>query len=228
MLTQQLNSLVIENVARIKVLNDFDIDYAANRDKSLEEIADSHGLDLYGLVQELSEANDVKGLKRSDFKYWTQNLIIQDILMKQHVKIVELKEYFISKSSTLYRTFGKEYPQLLELRDLLRTMLEDIVSHLEREENTLFPALKHFEYKSKDSVLSESALFSSIITLIHNHEHATDDVRLIEKYIDEILAIPNIDEEIEKFCNKTKGLCVALNQHIFIEDEILFKIVVEM
>jgi len=148
--------------------------------------------------------------------------------MKQHVTVGELKGYFINKSKSLFRSYGKECPQLLELRDLLRNMLEDISSHIEREENTLFPALKHIEYKGKDSVLSESALFSSIVTLIQNHEHANDDVSLILKHVNNILSTTKLNIEIDEFCVEVQGLCGALDQHIFIEDEILFKIVVEM
>jgi regulator of cell morphogenesis and NO signaling len=228
MLSNQLKSIVLENIARVKVLNDFGIEYSNDRDKTVEEIADSKGLDLYALVQKLSEAGDFKQLKKSDFIHWTQNQIIDDILIRQHVVVGELKGYFINKSSSLNRTFGKEYKQLVELRDLLRNVLEDLSSHIEREENTLFPAIKHIEYKGKDSMLSESALFSSIITLIQNHEHANEDVALIEKYTNEILLIPNLNAEIEAYCNEVLGLCKALNQHIFIEDEILFKMVVEM
>jgi regulator of cell morphogenesis and NO signaling len=228
MLSNQLKSIVLENVARVKVLNDFSIDYSIDRDKTIEEIADSKGLDLYAFVRELTEADDFRKLKKRDFKYWTQNQIIDDLLIPQHVTVGELKGYFINKSSTLYRTYGKQYPQLLELKDLLRSMLEDIASHIEREENTLFPAIKHIKYKGKDSMLSESALFSSIITLIQNHEHANEDVALIEKYTNEIFLVPNLNAEIEAYCNEVLGLCKALNQHIFIEDEILFKMVVEM
>jgi len=228
MLADQLKSVVLENVARVKVLKDFGIEYSSDRDKTLEEIADSKGLDLYALVRELSEASDFKQLKKSDFKHWTQILIIEDILLPDHNSLREAKEYFLEKGDTLFRDYRKKTPKMLELRDLLRNMMEDIATHIDREENTLFPAIKHIEYKGKDNVLMDSSLFSSVITLIQNHEHSNNDVELIQKSINQILITSNLNTEIEDFCMEVRGLCNTIKKHIFVEDEVLFKMVVEM
>ncbi|MEN8880879.1 MAG: hemerythrin domain-containing protein [Polaribacter sp.] len=132
-----------------------------------------------------------------------------------------LKQY----SKKVADLYSKQYPELLEVNNLIQGVSEEILEHMKNEETILFPYLNEL-LKLENASSTSKYNSSKKLKIIDSFE---DEHYKIRKTFQKIATLTNYYILPENICNSFKLLYIKLKnfddrlqEHIHIENNILF------
>ena len=216
--------IVLDNINTSKVFKEYNIDYSIEGNKNFLSVCEHKNIDSKKLVNKLTATHkDVYYLQ--DYNSWKLDFLIQFLSDIHHdykeENILLIKQYG-KKVAGLY---GNQYPELIEVNNLIQGISEEILEHMKNEETILFPYLNELlKLDSGSSTLSHN--YSKKLKTIDSFE---DEHYKIRKTFQKIAKLTNYYILPENACDSFKLLYVKLKSfddrlqdHIHIENNILF------
>lgn len=210
----------------IRILNRYDLDYYCQGQKRFTEICRQRQIDAEVVWEEiLKELPVPSGNMNHRFDSWDISLLT-DFICQNHHEYVRVAAPrlcdLIDRTITMY---GDRYPILAEIATHFRTLTDDLLEHLPKEEEILFPAIR----KIWTSPLSRAnaSLTGNVAALLDvmecEHANAVQVLRLLRSLTSQYTPPPGINcptfhlvfKLLEEFDND-------LVQHIHLENNILF------
>jgi len=220
-----IGEIVANNPKAAEVFIRLNVDFCCGGKKSFVEVCQKQGIDpqeVWGEIETISQ-----GSKPSlDFKNFEVDFLIDYINNVHHAylykNLPEIK-FFVEKVTTKH---GEKYLYLNELSTLYPELENDLLLHLPKEENILFPYGKALLTALKTNQPIATPFFGTVlnpIRLMHQeHERAGEILHRIREITNNYK--PPVDA-----CNshlvmllKLSELDADLIQHIHIENNILF------
>ena len=209
----------------IEILNRYNLDYCCNGKKQFDDVCKKNNLDPEQIWQEVLRANSGStGGKHDRFESWNLTLLIDYIIMNHHVYVENAIPEIKGLLDKVCNAHGEDQPCLLSVREKFNSLSEELLAHMPKEEEMLFPAIKRIEQNSltaKDSLSSDN-LTIPIMVMEHEHEAAGDLVKSIRLLTNHFkppaFACPTFlitYKMLQEFDND-------LMQHIHLENNILF------
>ena len=165
---------------------------------------------------------------RLDFIQWPTDLVI-DYALKVHHRTIREKGpeilYLLGKLSA-------KYPELEEVHRLFAGSLTDLDEHLIKEENILFPLvgeiLSAAEQKRPVQAFHCGSVQNPISVMMADHEGETERHERIKQLTNNYTAPSDAPEEYTQVLIDLAEFKEALEEHIYIEDEIIFPRAIEL
>lgn len=143
-----VGSLVTKNPAYANLFEKLGIDYCCRGKTTLKEICTEKNLDPAAILDQL------KGMAPPsptvDFDKFSLQDLIANIIKNHHDY---LREELPRLSGLIYKVstkHGELHPELLELRETFEGFKADLLSHMEKEETVVFPAIEQLAANKKD------------------------------------------------------------------------------
>jgi regulator of cell morphogenesis and NO signaling len=228
---QQLENITVAEVAlsfpqALEILQRHNLDYCCGGKKPFVKVCEKAGLDAEAIWQELQTAKANHGTdKRMRFDTWEAPLLIDFILQHHHTYVRESIPHIQELLDKVCNVHGEDSPYLLNVRENFSALAEELLVHLPKEEEILFPAIrKLFNHQdgSYDLGFAPSNLQTPIHAMEHEHEsagHLIKEIRRITNhYTPPVYACPTFKATyimLEQFDQD-------LMQHIHMENNILF------
>ena len=209
----------------IDILNKHHLDYCCNGKKRFDDVCKENNLDPEQIWQELQHANGGSTTRKPDrFESWTLTLLIDYIVMNHHVYVTRAIPEIKGLLNKVCNAHGEDQPYLLSVREKFNSLSQELLAHMTKEEEILFPAIKKIEQNAltiKSSPSSDN-LTIPIMVMEHEHEIAGDLVKsirtLTNNFMPPAFACPTFliaYKMLQEFDND-------LMQHIHLENNILF------
>jgi len=208
------------------IFKKYDLDYCCGGKMLFETACRNAHLDPQKIWTEIQQAP----LKRQsgnqlNFENWNSSVLVDFIVQHHHEYVREsiprIRE-LLEKVSQVHRDTN---PELLLIRNEFDELAEELLGHLPKEEQILFPAIKRIEGQpivSVESEISPMALSMPIKVMEDEHEDAGTLIKSIRSrtnhYALPAYACPTYQltlTMLEEFDND-------LMQHIHLENNILF------
>ncbi len=226
-----IGEIVAQNYKAASIFKAHRIDFCCNGNRSIATASKEKNIDESLILKELSEVLAKKEEADIDFQSWPIDLLADYIKKKHHryvvAKIAEITPYL----KRVANVHGDNHPELLEIRELFGQTAEELTSHMQKEENVLFPyIIEMVDKKSRGEKLIKPP-FGSIENPINamHIEHDNEGVRFRK-----ISELSNNYETPEDGCNTyrvTYSLLEEfendLHRHIHLENNILFPAAIE-
>jgi regulator of cell morphogenesis and NO signaling len=223
---RSVGSIVNENYAAARVFKYFGIDFCCGGGATLADACRAVGADVEKVCEALAETDRTKG-GAIPFASWPTDLLIDYVLKIHHRGIRAKGPKLLADIKHVAEVHGAAHPELNRLVTLFADSLEDLESHLQKEEQVLFPySLKLFEASMRNERIEKMHCGSvaNPIRVMHS-EHSDEGTRY--KFIRNLMngfAAPDdacasyrvMLEELEEFMD-------GLFEHIHIENNILFQ-----
>jgi regulator of cell morphogenesis and NO signaling len=232
------NSYVKEIVSKdyrtARVLEKYGIEYCCGGNWPLDLVCENKGLDTSSVLEELRNESRTVTLPNSVvFSEWKTDFLIDYIINVHHSF---LKKTIPSLEETLAEFTDEhksEYPNLPAVSDGFGQLARELLSHLEEEEQIIFPYVRQvahaFEDKDSIAVLLVKTLRKPLIEFIHK-EHT-----ITSRQIMKMRSLTNNYEPPENACIQHKVVFSFLKeidndlaQHVYLENEVLFPRIIEM
>lgn len=139
---QSLGQIARQIPGATRVFHDFDLDFCCGGKITLREAAEQKGLDAYDIVARLSALKADREPGDRDWSEAGANDLIDHILARFHERHREQLPELIRLARRVETVHGDRPDCPVGLADHLAVMRQELESHMQKEEQVLFPMLR--------------------------------------------------------------------------------------
>jgi regulator of cell morphogenesis and NO signaling len=217
-----------------RVFERLKIDYCCGGDQSVNQACVTAGIGLDALMKLIEQVDKppTPGSASFDSQSATLSELIGYILEKHHVYTKEEIARLGPLTEKVIGAHGANHPELLSIRDLLRQLCAELLAHMFKEEQILFP----FVIQLEESVLQNrpapfpafGTVNNPIRMMMREHDNAGEILRELRKLSCDFRIPDNACVSYKTFYEALQSLEQDLHQHIHLENNILFPKAVAM
>jgi regulator of cell morphogenesis and NO signaling len=222
-----IGQMVAEDYRTAQVFKNHKVDFCCKGNRSIEEVAENHNLDIEVLMREIGEAQQQINISHTNnFKTWPLDLLA-DYIEKIHHRYVEeripiLKQYL----SKLCKVHGERHPELFKISEHFNASAGELSMHMKKEELLLFPWIRKMVKAQQQKQLLEKPNFGTIknpiAMMMQEHENEGDRFRLIAEVSNDYNPPLDACNTYRVAFSLLKEFEEDLHQHIHLENNILF------
>lgn len=203
----------------IHLLDQYGLDYCCQGKQSFFEACLNAGLQPETIWSELQEANQVPLIQRMKFETWDPNLLIDFILQHHHAYVRESIPQLQGLLDKVCDVHGLDSPYLLEVRDTFRALADELLNHLPKEEEIVFPAIRKI-LVSGDA--GTSFVQTPVQVMEHEHDRAGEWVKKLRKLTQQYTPPASACPTFQMTYKLLREFDQDLIQHIHLENNLLF------
>jgi regulator of cell morphogenesis and NO signaling len=144
--TCTIRELVSTQSSAAAVLQRFDIDLCSHAEKSLEKICSELQLSVDQVLEKLADAATGKqSIATIDVSGYSMARIIQHIVRAHHQYVRRELPRLVTMAQKLAGKHGERAPELKTVLSLIDVLRSEMLAHLEKEEQILFPFITQME-----------------------------------------------------------------------------------
>ncbi len=225
--TQSIREIVTQYPSSARVLHRFDIDLCLQADLSLERACQELQLSVDQVLEKLtdSEAQERGGIA-SDPATLSLARLVQHIVRVHHLCVRQELPRLAEMGMKLAATRSDRSPELTKVAELIEQLRGEMYTHIQKEEQVLFPFISQIDQESIVAYPPSHACFRSVThpILMMEQEHESADHIMAE-----LIRLTNHFEPPSWACALHIALFSGLlefeadlKQHVHIENDLLF------
>jgi regulator of cell morphogenesis and NO signaling len=210
-----VREIAIENPAAIRVFESFGIDYCCGGQRPLQEACARVNVPVERVLEKLSETSLAEDTNWTDA---SSKELIAHIVARHHAYVRQEAPRLAMLLAKVAGKHGVAHPELASILELFTTLATDLLAHMQKEEQVLFPLLQ-----TTDTQSANPSLAAPIARMLADHDEAG---ALTAK----IRALASNFELPAGACPSYRGLYHGLeeferdlHQHVHLENNILFR-----
>ena len=218
----QVGDLVAHDYRTATVFKNNKIDFCCKGNRSIEEVCNQQNIQEEPLIEELNAIVSSTDSTGENFQNWDLDLLVDYIEKKHHRYVRSRIPELLSYIEKVARVHGERHPELIEIRRLFFSSAQDLASHMQKEENILFPYIK--KLVSEDPL--EKPAFGSAVNPIQmmksEHDNEGERFRAIARLSQEYTPPEDACTTYRVAFAMLKEFEEDLHKHIHLENNILF------
>lgn len=176
--SQTLASIVSNHYQTAALFEKFHLDFCCKGQQTLASACEQKGLDLNTVVQELEEMVNGDQQKNIPFADMKAEQLIQYILIHHHFFIKQTSPQILGYLEKINTKHGDRFPQMVRVLNLFRELSFELLSHMEKEEQILFPAINALE-KNQATLISFKPVIEQMLAEHHEAGDLMDQIRVL-------------------------------------------------
>lgn len=222
-LNLSVGALVREKPSRSRVFDAYGIDFCCGGKVSLEQACIKHGIPLNQVVAAI-ETDDAKarGQDQIDADSMTLSLLCDHIEATHHAYLRQELPRLDQMTEKVARVHGDREPKLREIRAVFLELQAELMPHMMKEEQILFPLIRKLEANPARPGLHGGSLSNPIRQMEHEHEHAGDALKRIRELTSDFSLPEFACNTYRAMFDGLRELEADMHQHIHIENNVLF------
>ena len=215
---------VTENIKTAHVFKKYGIDFCCGGGISVKKACAKSNVDQAILEKELAEVDVIKDVIE-DYDKWELDFLMIYIENIHHTYIRESLPIISQYANKVAKVHGHHYIEVVEINQLFHEVANELLSHMQKEEQVLFPFIKQLVQAEKEGRKNTTPPFGTVNNPIQMMEHEHESAGNIFK---EISRLSNNYTPPEGACNTFRALYAKLEEfeqdlhkHIHLENNIL-------
>jgi regulator of cell morphogenesis and NO signaling len=215
-----VGEIVAADFRAAEIFKNAGIDFCCGGRKNLDIACSEKAIDPSLLVKQLKELENIPISQTQSFNDWELGFLSDYIVNTHHKYVLKSLPELVFYTQKIATVHGPHHPELLEVADLFGKMNSELLQHLQKEEELLFPAIK--EVLKSNSSDAKSTIASEINRMASEHELAGGAMDKINEMTSNY-SIPN------DACNTYNVAFKFLHQfeddlhiHVHLENNILY------
>ena len=217
-------SYVTENIKTAHIFKKHGIDFCCGGNISIEKVCAKKNVNQEILEKELAQVDAVKDVIE-DYNKWELDFLMIYIENVHHSYVTESLPLISEYANKVAKVHGHHYTEVVKINQLFHEVANELLSHMQKEEQVLFPFIKQLVDAKKSGNKTVTAPFGTVNNPIQMMEQEHESAGDIFK---EIALLTNNYTPLAEACNTFKALYAKLNefeqdlhQHIHLENNIL-------
>ncbi len=163
---------------------------------------------------------------QQDFQNWEVDKLSNHIITTHHVYAREASKQIIEAGDKIAKSDSEKYPELVEITNVFAELAKGLEEHMTGEEKYLFPYLEKLLNAKNDGGKLPRPGFGSLDVPLKQHYEDHADADKLMKQINKLsngYALPDgVSDAHKTFYALLKEFETDLEQHIYVENEVLF------
>jgi regulator of cell morphogenesis and NO signaling len=215
-----IGEIVASDFRAAEIFRNAGIDFCCGGKKSLDNACKEKSVDHSAVVKQLKALENVPLSQNQNFNDWGLSFLADYIVNTHHRYVLKTLPELVFYTKKIASVHGLHHPELIEVAGLSEKINEELLQHLKKEEEVLFPAIK--EAVISNSTVAKATINSEISRMVGEHESAGGAMDRINEITSHYL-VP------EDGCNTYNVAFKLLNQfeddlhvHVHLENNILY------
>lgn len=217
-----VGELVAADYRTATVFKNHKIDFCCKGNRTIDEVCNKNQLDTEQLIEELNQLTEKSNYSTTDFASWDSDLLADYIEKKHHryveQKIPELKAYL----NKIAKVHGQRHPELIEIEQLFTASAHELLQHMQKEENILFPFVRTMANGAQLERPHFGTVQNPIKMMMHEHDNEGERFRKIAELSDNYTPPADACTTYKVAFGMLKEFEEDLHLHIHLENNILF------
>ncbi len=224
-----VREIALENPATTRVFEEFKIDYCCNGRHEFTVACEMAGADpsvVTHRIEELeasSEIADTAWLNTASLR-----TLIGYIVDKHHVFTRTEIANLLPLMDKVARRHGEGHPELLRLEHHFNDLCDELMQHLLKEEQVLFPYIEKLEATNSVQFSCFGSVNNPVNMMLREHDTAGDTLRLMRNITSDYTLPEGACPSYTALFNRLQGFERDLHQHIHLENNLLFPKAIEL
>ncbi|MDZ7689571.1 MAG: iron-sulfur cluster repair di-iron protein [Balneolaceae bacterium] len=223
---QTIGQIVSEDYRAAGIFKKFGLDFCCGGKRTVSEACEKKGVDLEELTSELQTLNETES-NNQNYNDWSPSFLIDYIINNHHqfvrTKLPEISAY----TKKVAKVHGRGRPGLVEIRDIFLALQPELLEHLEKEEQVLFPYIKTMlEYEQQGSKLQKKPDFKTVKNPVRmmeaEHDEAGSAMEKIQELTDNFTPPKDACATYRVLFQNLEAFQNDLHKHVHLENNILF------
>lgn len=206
----------------ICILNRCGLDYCCNGKIPFVKACEDRNLNPYIVWKHIEDEIRMTGANhRRVFKNWETSVLI-DFILQHHHEYLRLAIPQIKNLLEIVCRVHHETPELQDVKLHFEALAGDLASHIPREEDVLFPALRRLSRAEVTQLPILHSVQVTISVMEHEHGRTGDLIRAIRRLTNDYTVPSYACPSFQLLFNLLEEFESDLMQHIHLENNILF------
>ncbi|MFV0604487.1 MAG: iron-sulfur cluster repair di-iron protein [Niabella sp.] len=223
---ETVGAIAAKDIRKAELLKEKGIDFCCGGNKSLKEASIEAGISEDELKMALAAVEATPVSPSLDYNKWELDFLSDYIVNTHHRYVKENVNNIFNMAVKVAQRHGDSHPELRKLEQSLQHFMNDLLSHINKEEQILFPAIKILVAHKRDALphteQSIEDIQRPILTLQKEHEIAGEDLSFFRKITNNYLLPEDACNSYNYLFEKMKEFENDMHQHIHLENNILF------
>lgn len=215
-----IGEIVAKDFRTASIFKDVGIDFCCGGKKSLAQACREKGIAPSLIESELIKLESTPQTIANDYNEWELGFLCDYIVNTHHKFVLKTLPQLLAYTDKISSVHGDRHPELNEVANLFSQINKELLQHLKKEEEVLFPAIKRVI--SNNDLENKMLIVSEINRMSSEHEFAGGTM-------DKINEITNGYKLPEDSCNTYLVTFKLLQQfeddlhiHVHLENNILY------
>lgn len=228
----KVKDIALFNPATRQILEDAGLDYCCGGGKSLDEACLHAGVSSDEILNRLRENS--RNITPEDQNWIAMPLshLTRHIREKHHQYVREAIRRAQPLLGKVISKHGTNHPELGEIGRLFNEVSREMIMHIQKEEQILFPYIDALEGAASTHEPVEPPFFQTVRNPIHTmmkeHDVAGELVKQIRRLTSDYTAPAGACTSFKAVYEALREFEVDLHQHVHLENNVLFPRAVEM
>ena len=215
-----------------RVFEKMGIDYCCGGAKSITEACRTAGVTVEQIAASFEQLQTDHAPKSKDWQAESLAALITHIYETHHVFTREELSRIGMLLAKVCPVYGDKRPELLEIQTLFARLQEELLPHMMKEENVLFPYITQMESAVSSGLTAPVPMFGTVRNpvrmMMFEHDLAGEVLRRIRQLSSDFNPPEDGCMSYRTLYSALEALEQDLHQHIHLENNILFPRAIEM
>lgn len=223
---ETIGEIVTKDYRKAQVFKRFGIDFCCGGKKTITEVCKTKGIDAAEVENALGSIQEEASSSQNDYLKWSLSFL-SDYIINTHHQYVKDNTNFIKELATkVAKVHGDHHPEAIRIADIFSHVADDLILHLKKEEQILFPFIKELvNVQANGGVLGESG-FGNVANPIQimesEHEQAGEALQIIRDLSNNFTLPDDACNSYLILYKKLDEFENDLHRHVHLENNVLF------
>lgn len=214
--------IVTADIRTASIFKRHGIDFCCGGGKILSDVCKEKKIRVSKITNEIQKLNSIN--KEKNYNKMSVNALIKHIIETHHKYVKEKIPTIKDFAKKVSKVHGNNYPETNLIYHLFLRLSDELLDHMNKEEEILFPKIKILVDKtySKSVFFSYGTISNPIKMMEMEHESAKKVLKEIEELSNKYNSPPSACNTYKALYNSLKEFQDDLHIHIHLENNILF------
>ena len=220
----KIGDIVLDLPATMRVFEDLNVDYCCGGHRSLAEACAHAGKDLETVLARLESVGASAPALADPGTWQTASLtgLIAHLEATHHVFTRTELERVAPLMARVLHVHGEHHPELARIAELFAAMRADLLPHLEKEEQILFPFIRTLEAGGESCGSCFGTVQNPIRMMQYEHEQVGEILRELRSLTSDYTPPADACGSYRSLFMGLRSLEEDLHLHIYLESHLLF------
>mgnify|MGYP001549225339 CR=1 FL=1 len=227
-----VRDIALEQPASIRVFEKFGIDYCCGGRKPLAQVCQERSLDLQSVLAAIERATNGAAEASPEWTSASLEALCEHIVKTHHDYVRREIPRLWQLAQKVVARHGETHPELVRIQQLIRGAGEDLIQHLSKEEQILFPSIVNMERNLSSCGPRSLGCFGSvrnpIRVMMAEHDAAGDALAQMRQLSHDFTPPEGASPTYTGYYHALSEFEQDLHRHVHLENNILFPRAIEM
>jgi len=225
-LPETVSAIVSKDYYKTEVFKILGIDFWSSGDKPLNEVSLDGWMIAEKLMAALEQITIRKPTSSREFNDWDLDSLI-DYIINTHHQYAKTNAVIIHDlAQKVANNHNEKHPELIKLTTAIFLFLHDLLNHMKKEEQILFPNIKQLvknkSYKERGMYTTFGLIKESVRRMQKAHQAMSKDLKLFHELTNDYKLPESSGSSYKYLCEKMKEFEADFLVHVYLENNILF------